>query len=75
MGQKNRQKVAKIAKLAKSCQNGKKRQNLHSAPCSKAGRSVVTSEIIIYINMFVLYYCTMKKVKTKNMQALLKSFL
>ena len=27
MGQKNRQKVAKIAKLAKSRQNGKKRQS------------------------------------------------
>ena len=41
MGQKNRQKVAKIAKLAKSRQYGKKPSMRHVAKPGKAGRSVV----------------------------------
>ena len=46
MGQKNRQKVAKIAKLAKSRQNGKKLQSVH-------GRSVVTSNLLLKIHTYI----------------------
>ena len=45
MGQINQQKVAKIAKLAKSHQNGKY-ANRSPAPCSEAWRSI----ILIFLN-------------------------
>ena len=48
MGQKNRQKVAKNAKLAKSRQNGKKTPKppmRHVAKPGEAGRSVATIKI------------------------------